>query len=83
LRLQVGGKFCQAVHGGAEMYSSFFGCGVLCELRFDSGDPRLRSVHTRRELVSVDNTVGETVDQMFHPAAQFLALRIHRIDTFG
>jgi hypothetical protein len=78
----VGGKLGETAHGRADLYSSFFSGGVRSELRFDSGDPRLRSVHTRRELVSVDNTVGETVDQVFHPAAQFLALRIERFDTF-
>ena len=64
------------------MYSSFFSCGVGSELRFDIGNPRLRSVHSRSELVSVNNTLSETVDQVFHPAAQFLALRIERINTF-
>jgi len=64
------------------MYSSFFSGGVGSELRFDIGNPRLRSAHARCELVSVDSALRETVDQVFHPAAQFLALRIERIETF-
>ena len=52
-------------------------CPTVCigslgtDLRIDVSYTSLRSVHARRELVFINHTFGETVDQAFHSELQF------------
>jgi len=64
------------------MCSSLFSRGLRCKLRFDVGNPSLRSVHARCELIFVDSALRKTVYQAFHSAVQLLVLNLESIGTF-